>query len=122
MATIQNLQLEVNRNNNGTANIDVVGNVTLAPGDGDVTCNCAIFGDDPIFDDFLFRFDSLLLGNDFGTSFRFNIDKTLAELNEDRIGKDEIYAEIVISKPLSVSGPGVVVLTRRKSLTKEVPS
>lgn len=121
MTAIQTLEFKVNNNGNGTANIDVRGLLQVDPAEGTVNCDCAVFGDDPIFDEVLFRFTRLQRGGDFGQDFRFNIDKPFSALDEDRIGKDEIYAEVVVSKNISAGVPPEV-LARKKSPTKAVPS
>lgn len=121
MAAIQNLEFKVNNNGNGTANIDVRGSLNLDPVEGKVNCDCAVFGDDPLFDEVLFRFNRLVLGGDFGREFRFNIDKSFSALDEDRFGKDEIYAEVVVSKNIDFGVPPEV-LVRKKTPTKTVPA
>ncbi|HWN08037.1 MAG TPA: hypothetical protein VNO50_01955 [Pyrinomonadaceae bacterium] len=121
MATIQAIQFKVNSNGDGSANIDVRGLLGLDPTEGDVNCDCVVFGDDPIIDNKLFSFNRLTLGNDTGPEFRFNIDKKLSDLNEDRIGADEIYAEVIVSKNIG-NGIPPDVLARRKTPTKQVPS
>jgi hypothetical protein len=121
MAGFQTLQFKLNSNGNGTANIDVRGLLVLDPTEGKVNCDCAVFGDDLIFDEVLFRFNRVILGGDFGKEFRFNIDKSFTALNEDKRRADEIYAEVVISKNIS-NGTPPEVLARRKTPTKQVPS
>lgn len=121
MATIQSIQFKVNSNGNGTANIDVSGLLVLDPAEGDINCDCIVFGDDPVVDNKIFSFDRLILGNDTGPVFRFNRDKKLSELNEDRIGPDEIYAEVILSKNIG-NGVPPDVLARRKTPTKTVPA
>lgn len=121
MATIRAVEFKVNSNGDGTANIDVSGLLGLDPAEGDVNCDCVVFGDDPVFDNKLFSFDRLTLGNDTGPVFRFNKDKSLSALNEDRIGADEIYAEVIVSKNIG-NGVPPAVLARKKTPTKTVPA
>ena len=121
MAQFQNIQFKVSVNAAiQLANIDVSGIVVLDPGQ-QLNLDCAVFGDDPLFDEVLFRFDRIQVGSDFGTIFRFNADKPLSVLNEDKRGPDEIYAELVLSQNLA---PGtnvpVQVIKRAKTPVKQI--
>jgi hypothetical protein len=123
MAQFQNIQFAVNVNPaNQTANIDVRGSLLLADGDvpGKFNLDCAVFGDDLVFDDLLHRFNRVILGGDFGTIFRFNVDKPLSALNEDKRGKDEIYAELVLSQNIDAANGIIQILKRAKTPVKQI--
>lgn len=121
MAHFQGIQFTVSVNTSlQLANIDVRGVVVLDPPET-LNLDCAVFGDDPLFDEVLFRFNRVQVGSDNGTAFRFNADKPLSLLNEDKRGKDEIYAELVLSQNLA---PGtnvpVQVVHRAKTPVKQI--
>src|SRR5262245_13848917 len=103
MATLQSAQLTITINQTlKTAKVLIKGDILFTPNDvGSFDLECSVFGDDPIADDFLFRYQSRGLGAQGFTivePFEFSSTESLSILNEDIIGKDEIYAEIVLKK------------------------
>src|SRR5262245_2019515 len=98
-----NTQLSINVNQaNQTAFVSVTGTVILDPSDtGSFSLGCTIVGDDPVFDDPRFQYTpTAVIGQGFtqGVSFDFSSSEPLKNLNEDLIGKDEIYAQLVLRK------------------------
>lgn len=103
MAVFTDAQLSIAVNqSNQTASVLVKGSVLLSPNDvGSFVIECSIIGDDPLRDEKLFPFPSKgIQGQGFTSSptFEFSSTEQLKILNEDVIGKDEIYADLVLKK------------------------
>ena len=103
MAVFTDAQLSIIVNqSNQTANVLIKGNVLVGANDlGSFTIECSVFGDDIALDDKLFQYQpGGFVGQGFTTfaPFEFNSTEQLGILNEDIIGKDEIYANLILRK------------------------
>lgn len=99
----------------GTANANVRALCAIAPTAGDsksavYNLDCAVFGDDPVFDDLLFRFPTVQIGGPHGSTFEYSQDVPVSTLNEDPVGNDELYAAFAMRAP-----SGAVVRARTPS-------
>lgn len=103
MAVFTDAQLSITVNqSNQTASVLVKGHVLLTPNDvGSFVVECSMLGDDVLLDDKLFQYPPKgIQAGGFGSSasFEFSSTEQLSILNEDVIGKDEIYADLVLKK------------------------
>ncbi|HEY7546497.1 MAG TPA: hypothetical protein VID27_16525 [Blastocatellia bacterium] len=103
MARFKEAQLSIAVNqSNQTANVLIKGQVLVDPNDvGSFIIECSVLGDDIAFDDKLFQYQPggfVAGGFTSVVPFEFNSSEQLGILNEDIIGKDEIYANLVLRK------------------------
>ncbi len=111
MARFTNVQLSIDVNqSNQTASVLVTGQVLLTPNDvGSFIVECSVLGDDLLVDDKLFQYQPRgFNAGGFTTAvpIEFSSTEQLKILNEDVIGKDEIYADLTLRKGNEV-GPVV---------------
>ena len=105
--------LKIVRLNTGTsARLEILSSVSFSPSDTTpFTLECQVYGDDPLFDDYRFTAGAVQLDSDNGLqASRPTVSCTdiasLAALNEDRAGADEIYVRLLLHR-FDVSGPVV---------------
>jgi hypothetical protein len=105
--------LKIVRLNTGTsARLEILSSVAFSPSDTTpFTLECRVYGDDPVFDDYLFSAGTVQLDSDNShQSSRPTVPCTdiasLAALNEDGAGLDEIYVRVLLHR-FDLNGPVV---------------
>ncbi|NOK60120.1 MAG: hypothetical protein GFH27_549291n313 [Chloroflexi bacterium AL-W] len=101
-------------NNDITARLEILGSVHFNLNDPNTpyTLECRVYGDDTLFDDYLFLADQVqFLANNGGfpisnPTVPCTTRQSLAILNEDRNGTDEIYARLILHQ-FDITGPAV---------------
>ncbi len=100
MATLNNAFLSINMLNSQTASVVVIVDVFFRPNDLPFAAHldCKVLANDLLIDDFLFAFPTQSFGPfDANASNRFTKDVLRSLLDEDRIGADDIVAELTLT-------------------------
>ncbi len=119
MAAITEAQLSITPTvSNQIVTVRITGQMLFNISDvGSFNLQCAVFGDDLVFDDFLFQYQPRGIGAGGSTfvPFEFLSTEQRSILNEDVIGKDEIYANLTLRKNNEI---GPIVSTRKTNVVQ----
>lgn len=119
MATITEAQLSINATqSNQIVTVRITGQMLMNINDvGSFSLQCAVFGDDLVFDDFLFQYqpEGVSGGGPAFLPFEFLSTEQRSILNEDVIGKDEIYANLTLRKNNEI---GPIVSNRKTNVVQ----
>jgi hypothetical protein len=120
MASITEARLSISFNQqfNQIATVQITGQMLLDINDvGSFALQCAVFGDDLVFDDFLFQYQpkGVSGGGPTFVPFEFLSTEQRSILNEDVIGKDEIYANLTLRKNNEI---GPIVSSRKSNVVQ----
>jgi hypothetical protein len=99
MATIDSaiLVIEDGINNQSDVTVNCQISIPNAEIQHQFTIDCSVFGSDPFRDDFIFKYDTQFAsGNGFNPNIKFKKRVSNNDLNEDRIGKDEIVGKVTL--------------------------
>lgn len=99
MATIDSAILVITPAINTQSDVTVDCQISIPNGElqHQFTIDCSVFGSDLFRDDFIFSYDTQFVsGNGFNPNIKFKRRVSNSDLNEDRIGKDEIVGKVTL--------------------------
>jgi len=99
MATIDSaiLVIDAGINNHSDVIVDCQINIPNSELQHQFTIDCSVFGSDLLRDDFIFSYDTQFPGGAaFNPNIRFTKRVSNSDLNEDRIGRDEVVGKVTL--------------------------